>query len=231
MGTRVVPYREYASGTLCSAGAAYQPTLQGELEGMNVFLSDFLQGTSAAPDGALTQESIDVLAGAEKSLTPALTAYEKTLQAASQCIGFDRKYQFPDLIKKGQELSRQARQRIAGSAGLLPVLQAKLQLQQWKQQQRAEQETERASWCPPKPRGVPDVYFALEDENGRVEWLFCDGATVVDGPDHPPEFVAPKDGKPVPRAGQAVYLRAASKYPESQIRRAPRLPSAASGGG
>lgn len=224
----MAPYREYATATVCNARPDDQATLQGELMAMNALLADFLQATSAGPDGVWSDEQVDLLAEAEKSLAPALDAHDRTLGAVGRCGGFVRKQDFPELVRKGQELSRQARQRIAAAPELLPVLRAKAELRKWKEQQRQDQKTERASWCPPKPRGVPDVYFALEDETGRVEWMFCDGSSVVQERGEAPELVA-REGRAVPRAVQAGYLRTAAKYPSSQIRRPPRAPPPAAG--
>jgi hypothetical protein len=230
LGSKVANFRHYASGTLCFAGRDYQPVLKGELTSMNELLEAFLQGTSSGPEGVWATEHVEMLDRAQTGLLPALDAYELTLNQVKDCL-FEHRYEFPETARRGLEYIRQSRQRVASAATLLPQLRAKAELGRWKEQQAKEQESEHSNWCPPKPRPAPDVYFALESETGHTEWLFCDGTKVVGQPGKAPEYVAPKEGKPASKGVQGTYLRAAAKYPPSQIRRAPRpapAPAAAS---
>jgi hypothetical protein len=229
LGTKTAPYRTYAAKTLCFAGRDYQPTLKGELTAMNELLGAFLQGTSAGPEGVWATEHVQMLEHAQSALTPALDAYEATLSQAKDCL-FEHKYEFPELARKGLELVRQSRQRVADAGGLLPTVRAKAELSKWKDQLAKDQDSEHSNWCPPKPRPAPDVYFALEDETGRTEWLFCDGTKVVNHPGaKAPEYVAPGEGRPASKSMQSSYLKAAAKYPSSQIRRAPKTPEPTAG--
>src|SRR5262249_19011041 len=109
-------------------------------------------------------------------------------------------------------------------ATLLPQLRARAELAKWKEQQTKDQESERSNWCPAKPKGTPspEVYFAMEDETGHTEWMFCDGTRVVGLPGKAPEYVAPKEGRPATKGFQGVYLRNAAKYQQPLIRRAPK---------
>jgi len=226
LGTKVATYRTYAPGTLCFAGRDYQPVLKGELTAMNELLTAFLEGTSSGPEGAWSPESVDLLDRAQTSLLPALDAYEDTLTQVKDCL-FEHRFGFPDLARRGLEHVRLARQRVEEAGTLLPQIRAKAELAKWKEQQAKERESEQSNWCPPKPRPAPDVYFALEDENGLTEWLFCDGTRVVGAPGKLPELQPPREGKVPSKVVQQMYLRAAAKYPASQIRRAPK-PTAAS---
>jgi hypothetical protein len=228
LGTKVATYRTYSPGTLCFAGRDYQPVLKGELTAMNDLLDAFLQGTSSGPDGVWASEHVAMLDHAQAELLPALDAYEATLNQVKDCL-FEHRYEFPELARRGLEYVRQSRQRVEGAATLLPQLRAKAELQKWKEQQAKDQESEHSNWCPPKPKPgpQPDVYFALEDETGHTEWLFCDGTRVVGQPGKAPEYVAPKEGRPASKGFQGTYLRNAAKYPGSQIRRAPKAPAPA----
>ena len=225
LGTKVAPYRAYAPGTLCSAGPGYQPVLKAELEAMNELLAAFLEGTASGPEGVWDIEHVELVAHAQATLLPVLDAYEETLYQASRCR-FEARHGFRDLVVRGLEQVEKTRERVASAAELLPQLRARAELKKWKDQQAVEQETEHANWCPPRPRPAPDVYFALSDETGRTEWLFCDGSRVVDEAGKAPEYVPPKAGHPVSRALQGAFLRAAGRYPQSQIRRPPKAPAA-----
>ena len=227
LGTKVATYRHYAPRTLCFAGRDYQPVLKTELTAMNELLDAFLQGTSSGPEGVWATEHVAMLDRAQADLLPALDAYEATLNQVKDCL-FEHKYEFPDLARRGLEYVRQSRIRVAQAADLVPQLRAKAELAQWKEQQKKDEESEKGNWCPPKPKPgpQPDVYFAMEDETGHTEWLFCDGTRVVGQPGKAPEYVAPKEGRPATKGFQSVYLRNAAKYPSSQIRRAPKGPAA-----
>jgi hypothetical protein len=226
LGTKVATYRSYTKGTLCFAGRDYQPVLKGELTAMNELLDAFLQGTSSGPEGVWATEHVDMLEKSQGGLLPALDAYEATLNQVKDCL-FEHRYEFPDTARRGLEYVKLSRQRVADAATLLPQLRAKAELKKWHDQQEKDQESERSSWCPPKPKGTvqPDVFFAMEDETGHTEWLFCDGTRVVGQPGKAPEYVPPKDGRPASKSFQGTYLRNAAKYPQSQIRRAPRTPA------
>jgi hypothetical protein len=223
LGTKVATYRTYAPGTLCFAGRDYQPVLKGELTAMNELLDAFLQGTSSGPDGVWAPEHVAMLDRAQADLLPALDAYEATLTQVKDCL-FEHRHEFPELARRGQEYVRQSRIRVAEAADLLPQLRARAELARWREQQDKDKESEKSNWCPPKPKPgpQPDVYFAIEDETGHTEWLFCDGTSVVGRPGKAPEYVPPRDGRPATKGFQGIYLRNAAKYPASQIRRAPK---------
>jgi hypothetical protein len=228
LGTKVATYRSYTPGTLCFAGRDYQPVLKTELTAMNELLDAFLQGTSSGPEGVWATEHVDMLEHARSGLSPALDAYESTLNQVKDCL-FEHKYVFPELARRGLEYVRQSRQRVTDAATLLPQLRTRADLAKWKEQQTKDQESERSNWCPPRPKGTPqpDVFFAMEDETGRTEWHFCDGAQVVGLPGKAPEYVAPREGRPATRSFQGMYLRNAAKYNPSLIRRAPKPPAPA----
>ena len=208
MGTKVATYRPYTPGTLCFAGRDYQPVLKTELTAMNELLDAFLQGTSSGPDGVWATEHVEMLEHAQSSLLPALDAYEATLNQVKDCL-FEHRYEFPELARRGLEYVRQSRLRVAEAATLLPQLRARSELAKWKEQQTKDQESERSNWCPAKPKGTPspEVYFAMEDETGHTEWMFCDG-TRVGGP-----------------AGQGARVRGAQGWPPGHQGLPGRLPA------
>lgn len=194
---------------------------------MNSFLAELLRVTSASRDGYWTDDQLAMLDEAQRSLGPALDAHEDALRQLGACQSREAAA-WADLLRVGEELGRQARSRVAQAPELLAYVRAIRAVKEWRVQQLAEQKSERATWCAPKPGRMPVVYFAWQDAVGRTEWLFCDGAKVVEEGEKPAEYVraAPSESRrryPLPAR---AYLIAASKFPESEIRRSPKLPDA-----
>ena len=66
-----------------------------------------------------------------------------------------------------------------------------------------------------------DVFYAWESPTGAIEWYFCDGARVVSEAGETWHVPAPPEVHTRATPAPAGYLKAAKKYPDSEIRRPP----------
>jgi hypothetical protein len=225
-------YRQWAQvPDLC----AIDPRLfDGDVRSMNALLAPFLQQTSAPADGAWAAEHIALLEEAVRVLGPALALERASIDKASS-VGCTFEGLGP-----AKELNRQAQKRLDEAPDLLPVVKARLALTGWKAARPGATTAAQEKACPAAPvaaakptkkvkvavPALPVVYFAAEDEHGRLEWLFCDGAMVFATPGNPPalEPVAAEAKKGAKPVEPAKWLEAAAKYPTEAILRAPKIP-------
>ena len=216
-------YRDWSkAGDLCQLD---QNLFGSDLDSMNALLLEFLGQTSAGVDGVWSDENIALLEQGERVLPAALDLTQQGVYRAerSSCR-FDG-------LSKTNELLEMGRRRLADAPELLAMVKAKLALSRWKESQPLVRQTAKdASCAPPAPARSAKVeptivFFAFEDEKGRVEWLFCDGRKVFATPGNLPAFEAgpvADASKKVPNG--APYVEAASKFPSAQVNRAPKLP-------
>ncbi len=134
-----------------------------------------------------------------------------------------------DPKRKGDELTQQAQANVDKGPELIPLLRAKVVLTKWKTDQAAAIETARGEWCgaKPKPGSIPDIYYALEDETGKTQWIFCDESKVTLEGTAKPNVVEPEGNKK--KVDHKKYVDAALKYPASEIQRAPKVDMTAGG--
>ena len=225
LGARHSSYRDYRGQNLCAQNSAQ---LAAELDDFNALLADFLQGTSAGLQGVWADQHLLLLSEGQKSLPPALEALAATYRGLHRCE-LDPALGFADLIRRGEELTRQAQQRVQESPELLEFGTARKAVTQWEEAQSSLRETKRARGCKGKQvPGRPTIYYAAEDAVGGREWLFCDGAVVRSRPNAAPEVAAPGGPKrkkpPSDPRWSRPYLEAAAKLPSAELSRAPKLP-------
>jgi hypothetical protein len=211
-------YRDWRGADACKADPMAH---WADLEAMNALLTEFLAQTKQGPDEPWTLEQIATYEAAATALGPALDGLDSQTSAVGKCK-FPRSSGVDEDSRTADDLSQQARRRLADAPTLLPKLKEKAELYKWKAAQLDAQQTGKDSWCggTPKPGSVPDVYYASTDETGKTEWLFCDDTRVVAPEGAKPEVQLedPKKKKPNARA----YVDAALKYPPSEVQRAPK---------
>ncbi len=195
--------------------------VEQDLSSMKELLLSALGQTSASFDGAWSDEHLAILEKMPKALPDALDSVERGVADAASCK-WSEQSKVPSLLGPLGELLAQARRKVETAPALLAKVKAYQALKSWKEKQPEAKESAKKDWCPPKPKaGMPDIYYAFEDETGRSEWLFCDDAKVVmSGPGAPPAFEPPAAAKKKPK--DKPYLDAAAKYPASDVQRAPR---------
>lgn len=195
----------------------------GDLDSLYAMANEYVGQTSAGVDGVWSAEQIALLEEGVVVLPPAIDAVDK-LGAALQKGGcrFTKELGFAEPLKKASELGEQARKRVAEAPAIAEGLAIKAALKAWKDKQPEARTGAKAEWCPPKLKpGAPvDIYYASEDETGLTEWLFCDDCRVFATASTPPAFEAPAAMKKKPK--DKPYLENASKYPASDIQRAPK---------
>ena len=200
----------------------------GDLDSTSALLNEYLGQTSAGVDGVWASEQITLLEEGVVVL-PALLDATETLTGAIARNGcrFLKETGFSEPTKKAIELSEQARRRIADAPAIGEGLALKAALKAWKDKQPDARTGAKGEWCPPKLKpGAPvDIYYASEDEAGLTEWLFCDDTRVFSTVGAAPAFEAPATMKKKPK--DKPYLDSASKYPASDVQRAPRAPKKA----
>jgi hypothetical protein len=194
--------------------------LQREFDEMNTLLGTFLDSTPAKPDPNVTPAQIEMLQSSS-ALLPAVRAYELELEKAGQCK-FDKRYDFRDLLHRGNELASQAEKRIEYAPTLVNYLSGQKALNQWNSARPREMAKAQSRFCRGGRRrnSKPIVYYAFEDEQGKKQWFFCDGSRVFAAPGQPGEYT-PGGRVKLPAK---VYLDLAARYPSVQVNRAPRLP-------
>ncbi|MBL8938899.1 MAG: hypothetical protein JNM69_30335 [Archangium sp.] len=225
LGGQRASYRDWSRvGDLC----AIDPKLvQQDFESMSMLLANFLGQTSAGPDGVWAEEHIALLEEAQRTLPVALDLQKRGVHQASKAG-----CRFEGLTRT-EELTDQGRKRIAEAPELLEVVKAKKALAAWKDGLPAAQQAAKEKACAPAAKGQkaaagPVLFAAFEDEKGRAEWLFCDGAKVAATPGNVPAYeAAPVDAsakKPKKAADPKAYLDAQAKFPSADVSRAPKLP-------
>lgn len=197
-----------------------------EARAMNALLTRFLEQTALSPDSEWPAEQLALLEEGARMLPPELDVYERTLTSLSGCKP-DPAVDVAALAAEGQKLVEQSRARLPNAAQVVANVRMRQAKAEWRQKELAAQSSERQAWCPPKPKPIPDIFYAWEDENGRLEWLFCDGSRVVAEANSEPEYVPPET-PPRVKAKQtpAGFVKAAKSFPESEIRRPPSFDQA-----
>ncbi len=199
-----------------------------DLDSMSALLATLLGQTSAGPEGVWADEHLAVLEQAARTLPVALDLERKALTQISRA-----RCRF-DGTTRATELNEQASKRLAEAPELLTQVRARKALAAWKASMPEVQQAAKDKGCAAPAKGQrappgPVVYAAFEDERGRTEWLFCDGAKVAAAPGNVPGFEAPtvdpsvKKPKKTPEPKR--YLEAQARFPPADVSRAPRLPA------
>lgn len=223
LGTSRATFRDYAAAdtSICTAERRW---LQDELASVNGVLARWLDRTSAGPEGVWTREQLDLLEQGVQTLPPVLEIHAKALEDLERC-DFHDQGAMPDLRQRGREFIQMARRRIEDAPNTLAYVTAKAQLDAWREERTARQRNAR-SVCPERPKvGTPQLYYGWQDEEGRQQWLFCDGAKVVSRGSEALHFEPPAGAsrKELRRVKPRAYLQAAKNY--DRLDRPPRLPA------
>lgn len=217
-------YRDWSRvADLCTVD---KKIVEGDFESMNVLLADFLGQTSAGPEGSWADEHVALLEEGQRVLPVALDLQARGVKLASTSgCRFDG-------LTRTQELTELAKKRLADAPELLEHVKARKALAAWRDALPAAHQAAKDRSCvaPAKGKAAPGpvVFAAFEDEKGRTEWLFCDGAKVAASPGSLPAFEAPPPdaAKKAKRAPDPkAYLDAQTKFPSGDVSRAPRLPA------
>ncbi len=187
---------------------------------MNQLLAEFLQSTAAGLDGVWAEEHLAVLEEGRTKLGPALARYQPLVSALGACE-LPEDLSFPDLLRTADELSRQAAKRVQTAEVVGAYARARQLAEAWREAQSGRQANARAATCGGSRK--PEIFYASE-EDGQVQWLFCDGMRAVQTPKGT-EIVAidPKKAK-APKKPK-VHLDAVAAYPAELILRAPKKPA------
>ena len=220
LGGKTAGYHDWAKANPCEV---VPKVVIGDLDSTSALLVEWLANTNAGVEGEWKSEQITLLEEGIVVLPPLLEATEKA-NAAIQKGGcrFLKETGFSEPTKKAGELIDQTRKRIAEAPAITEGLAAKAALKAWKDKQPEARAGAKTEWCPPKLKpGAPvDIYFASEDETGLTEWLFCDDSRVFATAEAAPAFEAAAALKKKPK--DKPYLDSASKYPASDVQRAPK---------
>jgi len=216
LGERTATYRDYRNGNVCDADPQ---RLASDLDSMNALLGSFLGQTSASRDGMWADEHIALLEQAQKALPPALDGQQSAVGGLAACPP-DPELDLAASQRVGEELTRQARKRLAEAPALLAYITAKNAVAGWTESRPAAQAAGREQKCPAKPKpGAADLYYAVADPTGKTRWFFCDGAVVTADGGGAPQFTpGPKKSTPKP------YLDAAAAWPSADVQRPPKMP-------
>ncbi|HVG60519.1 MAG TPA: hypothetical protein VNA24_18315 [Hyalangium sp.] len=229
LGQNKLEYRDYArvKGSLCDADPR---RLGPELQKINETLEQFVAKTAEAAKPEATAEEVGLLRDGSKSLGPVVDAHTRNVAGLNGC-GFKKQAPFPDLIKKSNEVLTQAKARLTEAPTVLAAAEKRLAEQKWQEDSAAREATAKQTWCGGKVTvGSGDVYFARQEPDGKMRWLFCDGVMVewVSGSDPDvviPETISKKDRRKIQ---DKRYLEAVKAYPAEEIDKfgAPKKPEA-----
>ncbi len=223
LGSRRSPFRDYKGYNLCAQNSAQ---LAAELDDVNTLLADFLQSTSAGTQGVWANEHLALLTEGQKSLPPALGPLRATYQELRRCR-LDPESGLPDIVRRGEELTRQSGTRLEEAQELLAFGEARQSIAHWEASLPSLREQGRAERCK-KARTAPKapiVFFATENFEGTPLWLFCDSVSVRGKASGSAEVIPPKKWKRQKRdEWKQPYLEAAARFPASDVLRSPRLP-------
>lgn len=202
-------------------------TVQRDFDSMNALLANFLGQTAAGPEGAWGEEHVALLDEGQRVLPAPLSVQKRSLEQVRKAG-----CKFTGLTQT-EELTEQALNRVAAAPALLEHVKAKKAVAAWKEALPVAQQSAKDKACVPPAKGqrappAPVLFAAFEDEKGRTEWLFCDGAKVAASPGNVPAYeAAPPD--PAKKAKKApdpkAYLEAQAKFPSADVSRAPKLPA------
>jgi hypothetical protein len=205
----------------------------GELKSVNTMVTAFLQKTEPADNGEYTGEQLDVLQQGVDQLGHVLDIQEKNVETTSRCRDLEPAKVVDDAQKQARSLVKKARERLDGAPQVITAQRQKLAIEAWKKQQVGAVQNAHDSWCPPKlnPTKMPDIFYAVQDEQGRTSWLFCDGSKVV-GAGEALELIPPANTpKHKLHHTEKQYIAETQKYPATEIQKPPTGGGATSGGG
>ncbi len=209
-------YRDWRGQDACAVDAM---THWSQLEAWNALLTEFLAQTNKpADDPSWTPEQVKALEDAQANLGPALDGLDSQVSGTAKCP-YPKTSGVQDSGKTADELSQQARKRLADAPAMIATLKEKLELNRWKAAQADAMKEARESWCSGKP-GAVEIFYAAEDETGKTEWHFCDDVKVITAQGGKPE-VHVDEGKKKPKNAKA-YLDAAVKWPASEVQHPPK---------
>jgi hypothetical protein len=209
-------YRDWRGQDVCKIDAMSH---WSQLEAWNALLTEYLAQTKkTADDPTWTDAEVKTMEDAVANLGPALDGLDSLTSTAPKCENYPKTSGVQDSAKTADELSQQARKRLADAQRDLPRLKEGLALNRWKAEQAEAQKTGRETWCGGKPSA--DIFYAAQDDHGTTEWHFCDDVKVIAAQGAKPE-VHVDEGKKKPK-NPKPYLDAASKYPASDVQHAPK---------
>jgi len=211
-------YRPYQQQHTLSA--AEPRWLFDELASVNNLLDRFVDDTAPRSDGSLSDVQMLKLEEGVQTLPEVLDAHEKNLALLEGC-GFASQRGFPVLVKRGRSYAREARRRLEDAPRQIAEVKHREALAEWRERVGREKVTLQLG-CPRRSR-APIVYFAWQDEQGAVTWLFCDGSKVVAEKGGAPTFEASPmfSARELKRAKPARWLSAAKQHPKDGIMRPP----------
>jgi hypothetical protein len=218
LGGSNVEYRDYSlvKGSLCDA----EPRkLAPELQKINELLEQFVTKAEEASKPDATSEQVEVLREGSKSLGPVVQVHSKNLAGLSGC-GFKKQAPFPDLTKKGDEVLKQAKERLAEAPNVLADADQRLAEKKWREESNTRETAAKQTFCTAKTVvGSGDLYFARQEPHGKTEWLFCDGIIVEQASGGEPTVLIPEsiNKKDRKRIQDKRYLEAAKNLPAEEI--------------
>jgi hypothetical protein len=218
LGGLSAPYRAWARvDDLC---AIDPQKFTDEQQALSALLAQWLGQTSAPMDGAWDDEHLALLEEGVRVLAVPLE-----LQLASLNKSGAARCRFEGL-GPAKELNGQALRRVEEGPELARQVRARLALAKWKEARPGAQQLAKDENCGTKMKPpAPILYFAAEDENARMEWLFCDGSKVWATPGNPPAWEPnPAAKKTKKEPDPKVWLEVAAQFPGEKISRAPKLP-------
>ncbi|WP_338870305.1 hypothetical protein [Myxococcus stipitatus] len=224
LGMSRADFRDYG-GSKANPCDAEQRWLSDELTAVNGLLARFVDGTDKLgnPNSVDHARQVELLKEAQRSLPPVLDVHESNLRGLARC-GFRDKGAFPEISRRGGELVKEARGRLAEADGVLAQAALRASQAKWKDDSLQREATARGTWCTETPKvGEATVYFARQGLEGGTEWFFCDGSRVEQRAGAEPSYVEPDGLKPQDRRRikPPRYLEAAVNFPAEEIDRAP----------
>jgi hypothetical protein len=219
LGDTKLEYRDYSlvRGSLCDV----EPRrLANELKQINEVLEQFVSNTEAAMKPEATAEQVEMLREGSKALKPVVEAHGKNLSGLRSC-GMT-KPPFSELSKKGEEVVKSAKARLAEAPDVLAAADKRLAEAKWREESATREATAKQEWCKAGTAvGSGDIYFSRREGDGKTQWLFCDGLMVEAASGGEPSLVIPDSvSKKDRRKIQAArYLDAAKGYPAEEIDR------------
>ncbi|WP_240359146.1 hypothetical protein [Pyxidicoccus trucidator] len=224
LGMSRAEYRDYRE-TKASPCDAEPRWLADELTTVNGLLSRFLRETEQLPavDAPEHASRLALLQEATRTLPPLLEVHRGTLRSLEEC-GFRRSGAFPEISQRGVELVEATRARLAQAPAALEAAALHEARRQWKEEAPNREASARGTWCPAAPKvGQPDVYYARQEADGRIEWRFCDGHRVERAAGGEPQLIEPEG---LTRRERRLiqprrYLEAAGNFPTEEVDRQP----------
>lgn len=225
LGMSRADYRDYG-GSKSDPCDAEQRWLTDELTAVNGLLARFINGTEQLATKTLAADhaqQVELLTEARTSLPKVMDVHEANLRGLARC-GFKDKGAFPEISRRGQELLKEARERLSASDALLAAAAVRTAQEKWKEESPQRENTARGTWCTANPKlGEATVFYARQDLAGNTAWHFCDGARVEQRSGAEPAFVEPEDlnRKDRRKVQPPRYLEAAANFPFEEIDRPP----------